>query len=119
VPEAVRLAGDSSGSHKVRLALRQAQDALAQGGTLSESLRGTPLLPEPFVFSLAAAETSGTLPRTLAEMEIDYRRAVGLLSRYCILLAGPLVVVALGVIIGFVALAMYMPLISVISKLSS
>ncbi|HEY3397635.1 MAG TPA: type II secretion system F family protein [Armatimonadota bacterium] len=119
VPQAVRLAGDSSGSPNVRLAMRHAQEALTQGGSLSESLRGSPLLPEPFVFSLAAAETSGTLPPTLAEMEIDYRRAVGLQSRYWLMLAGPLVVVGLGLIIGIVAMGMWMPLVSVLHLLSS
>jgi type II secretory pathway component PulF len=119
VPEAVRLAGEASGNVNVRVAMRRAQEALAQGGTLAESLGATALLPESFVFSLAAAEAGGTLPPTLVEMETDYRRSVGLLSRYWVYLAGPICVVVLGVFVLFVGIALWMPLIGVIGKLSS
>ena len=119
VPEAVRLAGEASGNYNIRIAMRRAQESLAQGGTLAESLRGSPLLPESFVFSLAAAETGGSLSSTLAEMETDYRRSVGLLARYWVYLAGPVCVVILGVFVLFVGMALWEPLVGVIGKLSS
>jgi type II secretory pathway component PulF len=119
VGRALRLAGEASGSRHVSLALRRAEDALSQGGRLSDSLQETGLLPEAFVFALSAAEGGGTLLDTLGELEEEYRRDVGLLARQWVVMMGPVVVIVVGAIIGTTGISLWMPLMSVISKLSS
>ena len=116
--QALRLAGDSTGSGHVAFAMRRAEDAVLRGGTLAEGLRETGLLPEAFVFSLASAEATGEFVPVLAEIETDYVRRLGFLSRTWIMMAGPIIVVLVGCMVGFMGLSMYMPLIAIIGNLS-
>jgi len=118
VQTALRLAGQASGSLHVSLALRRAEYAVREGGSLAEGLRETGLLPDSFVFSLSGAEASGDLLATLEHLETDYRRDVALLTRSWVVVAGPVIVLFLGVMVGFMALSMYLPLISIIQQLS-
>jgi type IV pilus assembly protein PilC len=118
VQEALRLSGEASGSRHVSLALRRAEYALREGGTLAQGLRQTGLLPESFVLSLASAEASGDLVATLGHLETDYRREVGQLARTWVVMAGPLIVVGLGLVVGSMILAIYMPLVAIIQQLS-
>ena len=115
---ALRLAGEASGSYAVELALRRAEYTLREGGSLAEGLRETGLLPESFVFSLSGAEASGDLVEVLQHLETDYRRDVRQLAHTWVAVAGPLVVIGVGFMIGFMALSMYLPLVSIIQKLS-
>ncbi len=115
---ALRLAGDATGSDHIGFAMRRAEDAVLRGGTLAEGLRETGLLPDAFVFSLSSAESTGEFLPVLDEIETDYMRRLGYLSRTWIVLAGPIIVVLLGCTVGLMGMAIFMPLLSIISNLS-
>ncbi len=118
VGRALRLAGEASGNRHLSLAMRRAQQTVNEGGRVAEGLRATGLLPEEFVFSLAAAEASGNFVSTLGHLQTDYMRRVKELSHQWVVLAGPIVVVILGIIVGFVGVSMFLPLIEIIGQLS-
>lgn len=115
---ALRLAGEASGNRHVSLALRRAEHAVNEGGRLAEGLRESGLLPDTFVFTLASAEATGDLLGTLEHLEIDYRRRVNSLARHWVTLAGPVMVVILGLIVGVLAAAMFSPLIRIMQGLT-
>lgn len=115
---ALRLAGEASGNAHVGLSLRRAEQTVNEGGRLAEGLRESGLLPDTFVFALASAEATGDLLGTLEHLEIDYRRRVGSLSRHWVTLAGPVVVIILGLIVAAVAISAFLPLITIIQQLS-
>jgi type II secretory pathway component PulF len=119
VHESLRLSGAASGSRHVSLALRRAEYVLREGGSLSQGLRETGLLPESFVVSLAGAEASGDLTEVLRHLETDYLREVNHLSRSWVAVAGPVVVIAMGLVVGTMALATFLPLVTIIQQLSS
>jgi len=116
---ALRLAGDASGDAHVSLAMRRAEETVSQGGRLGQGLRDTGLLPDAFVHSLAAAEMSGDFLQTLAHVEADYTDRVKHLARHWVVLAGPIVVVILGLIVALLGVSMYAPLVRIISQLAS
>jgi type II secretory pathway component PulF len=115
---ALRLAGDATGSDHIRFAMRRAEDAVLRGGTLAEGLRETGLLPEAFVFSLSSAESTGEFLPVLEEIEVDYMRRLGYLSRTWIVMAGPVIVLLLGCTVGLMGMAMFSPLIAILGNLS-
>ncbi|MGD8237643.1 MAG: type II secretion system F family protein [Armatimonadota bacterium] len=115
---ALRLAGEASGNGHVSLAMRRAEETVSQGGRLSHGLRDTGLLPDTFVHSLAAAETSGDFLQTLEHVETEYTDRVKSLARHWVILAGPIVVVILGMVVGLLGVSMYAPLVRIISQLS-
>jgi type II secretory pathway component PulF len=69
--------------------------------------------------SLAGAEASGDFTATLEHVQDDYTRRVNHLGRKWVIIAGPVVVVILGLIVGTLAVSMFAPLIEIINQLSS
>lgn len=115
---ALRLAGQASGNSVVGLALRRAEATVRQGGRLADGLRETDVLPETFTFGLGVAEASGSLVGALDHLSEEYmQRAIGL-GRFWATASGPIIVLILGMMVGGIALSMFMPLLSVISSLS-
>ncbi len=118
VGPALRLAGAASGNRHVSLAMRRAEHTVNNGGRVAEGLRATGLLPDAFVFSLGSAEASGDLLNTLRHVESDYMARVNERAQNWVTLAGPIIVLILGFIVGLLAVSMFMPLIEIISQLS-
>ena len=118
IGRALRLAGEASGNRHVSLAMRRAEQTVNEGGRMAEGLRATGLLPDVFVFSLASAEASGSLLRTLEHLETDYMRRVKELSHHWVVLAGPIIVIILGFIVAVVGVSMFLPLVEIIGQLS-
>ncbi len=114
----LRLAGEASGNRHISLAMRRAEAAVNEGGRLAQGLRETGLLPEAFVTTLAGAEASGDFTAILEHIQEDYTRRVNYLGRKWVIIAGPVVVVILGLIVGVLAVSMFAPLISIIDQLS-
>ncbi len=117
-PQALRLAGEASGSEALTAAMRRAEAVAAGGESLTASLREAGTLAPAFLWRLGSAEHSGTLPEAcgviaglyVAQTEALTRRTMGLVEPFAILL--------LGLVVAAVGLGMFLPLISIISELS-
>ena len=115
---ALRLSGEASGHRHVSLAMRRAEETISEGGQIAEGLRATGLLPDAFVFTLSAAEASGDLLSTLEHLRSDYMQRVKTFSHQWVVLAGPIVVVILGLLVAVLGGSMFAPLVEIISQLS-
>ncbi len=115
---ALRLGRGVAQEPAVRLALRRAGLTVAEGGSIVDGLRDTKLLPEEFVFRLGVAERDGTLPEVLRTIADEYVTHADRLARKWVVVSGPVVVIILAVVIGFIGLSMFLPLIGIIQNLS-
>ncbi len=94
-----------------------AEAAVARGRSLDEALERTELLPAAMAPLVRAAERARTLPWALNELGDQLAgRAFRLVRRFS-LIAGPLLIVAVAVLVAFIALGMFLPLIQLISSL--
>ncbi len=118
VPEALAVLADSEGfAPVVQRRLHAVRRRIEQGEPLAESLRRGGLLPASMVPLVQAAECVQNLPWALAELgETLADRTVRALRRFSQFIF-PVVVVALGVLVGFVVLGMFMPLIDLLTRL--
>ncbi len=115
---AIRLAREAAGDRVVSTALRRAEVVYEDGGTIVEGLRETEALPEEFIFRMAAAQDAGYTATVLDNIASDYMDAADRLVRRWVLVAGPAIVILMGIVIGFTCIATFSPLIGVISNLT-
>lgn len=108
--EALDSVGGASGNHVYLMATRQIQTEVSTGTNLTVSMQNTNVFPTMVVQMVAIGEESGQLDSMLSkvadffEQEVD--DAVAALST----LLEPIIMVFLGVVIGGLVVAMYLPI---------
>ena len=103
----------------VRRRLTTATEGVERGDPLAASLNWAELLPAAMGGPLVvAAEKVRTLPWALAELGDHLSGRAFRLVRRASLIASPLLVVAVGVVVAYIAIGMFMPLIALMSSLS-
>lgn len=108
--EALQLVGRTAGHATFREATTRITHDIEQGSSLSDAMAATAVFPDALTHLCALGETSGTLDTMLArgaamfEGEVD--AAVTTLSS----LLEPIMLVVLGLVIGGILLAMYLPI---------
>jgi general secretion pathway protein F len=90
--------------------LQGVMEEVAQGGTLSASLRKSPLFPPLLVHLVGVGEISGALEAMLLKAGIAYEREFNSRLTRLMGLMEPLLVLAMGVAVGIVVLAVLLPI---------
>jgi len=93
-----------------RTFLREVMEEVAQGGSLSGSLRKSPLFPPLLVHLTGVGEKSGALEAMLLKAGIAYEREFNAGLTRLMGLMEPLLVLAMGVAVGTVVLAVLLPI---------
>ena len=89
--------------------LKNVIDQLEEGRGLKEALESSALFP-PLVSELAGAgEESGRLEEAFFRMAHSYKRETELQSKLMLSLLEPTLILGMGLIVGFVAVAMLLP----------
>jgi type IV pilus assembly protein PilC len=108
--DGLTIVAKTSGNKTVESALLTARQSISEGKTVSEPLGQTKVFPPMVVQMISVGETTGALDAMLSKIadfyddEVD--SAVGALTS----LLEPMLMVFLGVTIGFIVIAMYMPI---------
>lgn len=110
---ALRLSREAAQEPVLGLALRRAGLVVEEGGTIAEGLRETQLLPDEFIFRVGVAEKSGGLADVLERISEEYIDHADRLARKWIVVSGPVIVVILAVVLGFIGVSMFAPLVGV------
>jgi len=119
IPEALRLGAVSSGSEKLLLDSEIVAGRLEQGANILEAGQSARLLPRLFVYSIQLGAQRNELQDnlySLGEMHADQAR-VGQAHLQIVLL--PLLLMLIGGVIATAVLAMFLPMIQVVTSLSS
>jgi len=113
--ESLSLAGRTSGSLKMEQALREAQQSVGEGHTLADPLLMSGMFP-PFVTEMVrVGESTGALDTTLEKVADLYEQEVNREILSLTALIEPFIIVVLGLGIGFIVVAMYLPIFSMAS----
>ena len=118
LPEALRLSAGATGSPGL---LREADDValrVERGGRLDEACRGAKLVPSLFGYFATVNSDLATLRDGLIQLSKAYEsRALSVQSSLRSWVA-PLAVFGVGLIIGVLILALFMPLVQLIQSVS-
>ena len=96
----------------VAQALQEAQQAIAEGASIHESLSQHAIFPPMMIQMIAVGETTGQLPKTLMNVADFYNREIPRRVKKIFAILEPVITLGLIAIVGIVALALFMPMMS-------
>lgn len=97
-------------NREYRACLARVREELIEGGSLSASLGKSPLFPPLLVHMIAVGEKSGELERMLAKAGEAFEREFDATVTRSMALLEPLLVLAMGVCVGLVVIAVLLPI---------
>jgi len=117
--EGLDITARTAGNKVVEEAVLKARTTIAQGKTIAEPLQASGVFPLMVVQMIAVGEQTGALDRMLNKIADFYDEEVDVAVAGLTALLEPLLVIFLGVIIGGVVIAMYLPIFKLISVVGS
>ncbi|MCX7408727.1 MAG: type II secretion system F family protein [Verrucomicrobiaceae bacterium] len=116
--EALSITRDTAGNTVFYKSYEHIIAAIREGETMAVPLRETRTVDEMVVNMVDVGEETGALDNMLYKVADVYDEEVGVLVEGLVNLLEPLMVVCLGLIVGFIVIALFMPLIKLLNDLS-
>jgi type IV pilus assembly protein PilC len=113
--EALRITARSAGNRVVEKAVMQARSAVTAGRTLSDPLRAAAVFPPMVVHMISVGESTGALDQMLGKVADFYDDEVDTAVGALMSLLEPAMIVILGVIIGGLVVALYLPIFKIVT----
>ncbi len=107
---ALEITGEVVVNRKYRDFFRTAREELVEGGSLSASLRSSPLFPPLLVHMVSVGERGGKLEAMLLKAGNSYEKEFNASVARFMALLEPLLVLAMGLTVGLVVLAVLLPI---------
>lgn len=108
--EALGPVASACGNELYEQAVRQLARAISAGQSLSNAMRASPLFPSLSVQMCSIGETSGTLDAMLWRIASHHEQAIDQSLDKLTSLMEPLIVLVLGLLVGSLVVAMYLPI---------
>lgn len=107
--KALETAGPTSGSKLIEGAVTEAISDVENGTTIHEALDKSKLFPPMMISMIAIGEEAGTLPIMLDRVAEFYEEDVDTIAKNLGSVLEPIMLVGLGSIVGFMIIALYLP----------
>jgi type IV pilus assembly protein PilC len=117
--DAINITRETSGNEVYSRALLKVHDAIREGESMADPLRATKVCDAIVVNMIDVGEETGDLDKMLLKIADNYDSDVDVLVGSLISILEPVMVVVLGVIVGFIVVALFMPMISLIEGISN
>jgi type IV pilus assembly protein PilC len=108
----------TSGNAIIENAIRTVRSRIERGETIADPLRTTGIFPPMVVQMIGAGESTGALDAMLAKIADFYEQEVDVAVAGLLTILEPLLIAVLGLIVGTIVVAMYLPLFELINQLS-
>jgi type IV pilus assembly protein PilC len=108
--EGLLITARSAGNRVVEREVMGARTAVTSGRTLSEPLRGSTVFPPMVVHMISVGENTGALDQMLSKIADFYDDEVDTAVTALTSLLEPIMIVFLGVVVGGLVVAMYLPI---------
>ncbi len=108
--EGLLITARSAGNRVVEKTVMQARTAVTSGRTLSEPLKGSTVFPPMVVHMINVGENTGALDQMLSKIADFYDDEVDTAVTALTSLLEPIMIVFLGVVVGGLVVAMYLPI---------
>jgi type IV pilus assembly protein PilC len=117
--EGLDITAKTSGNAVVERALQKVRKSLEEGKSLTEPLKESEVFPGMVTQMIAVGEQTGAMDAMLQKIADFYEEEVDAAVKDLLTALEPVMIVFLGVVVGGVVISMYLPLFSLIGKLSS
>ncbi len=115
--DGLEITAKTAGNAIIEDAVMAVRKAVEEGKTLSEPLGDTKVFPAMVVQMINVGEQTGALDQMLSKIADFYEEEVDTAVAGLMKLLEPVMITILGVVIGTIVAAMYLPLYSVLSKI--
>jgi len=112
---ALDIVADTAGNEVIAIAVRRARTAIKEGETIAKPLSESKVFPSMLVQMIAVGEETGALDQMLNKVAAFYDEEVSVATDGLTSLIEPLMMASLGVIVGGIVIAMYLPMFQVIT----
>lgn len=111
--QSLGIVGQTSGNWVVESALKKVQESVRQGRSIAGPLALEPVFPPMVVQMIAVGEDAGALEQMLGKVADFYDQEVQATTEQLTALIEPLMIAFIGVVIGGMIVALYMPMFSI------
>jgi type IV pilus assembly protein PilC len=116
--ESLNIVRDTAGNAVFERAFSRIYESIREGETIAQPLREARIVDDIVVNMIDVGEETGDLDTMLNKIADNYDEEVEALVESLVSLLEPMMIVVLGGIIGFIVIALFLPLITLIQKLS-
>jgi type IV pilus assembly protein PilC len=116
--EGLDITARTAGNAVVEKALQQVRKSLEEGKSLTEPLKDSEVFPGMVTQMISVGEQTGAMDAMLQKIADFYEEEVDAAVKDLLTALEPIMIVFLGVVVGGVVISMYLPLFSLIGKLS-
>jgi type IV pilus assembly protein PilC len=116
--DGLEITAKTAGNAIVEDAVMMTRASIERGETIAVPLRETAVFPSMVVQMIGVGEATGALDTMLAKIADFYEEEVDTAVAGLLTLLEPIMIAFLGVIVGGIVIAMYLPIFDLISKLT-
>ena len=115
--QSIRLTGETAGNIVVEQAMEDVYASVKRGGSLATPIEGNSIFPPMVSHMIAVGEETGQLEHMLSKIADFYEAEVDAKVKALTALIEPVMIVFVGGIVGFIVIAMYLPIFSLYDKI--
>lgn len=115
--QALTIVGETSGNWVIQRACIEVADSVRQGRSIAQPLGAQPVFPSMVTQMIAVGEDSGSLEQMLDKIADFYEAEVESTTEALTSLIEPLMIAVIGVVIGGMIVALYMPIFSIFESI--
>ncbi|MHC4295590.1 MAG: type II secretion system F family protein [Planctomycetota bacterium] len=116
--EALQITRDTAGNEVYSRALNKVHDGIREGESFADPLRQAKIVEPMVVNMIDVGEETGELDKMLGKVADNYDDQVETLVTSMVSLMEPVMVITLGLIVGFIVIALFMPMVQLLSSVS-
>jgi type IV pilus assembly protein PilC len=116
--DGLEITAKTSGNSIIEDAVMETRKSIERGETISAPLKETAVFPAMVTQMIGVGEATGALDTMLAKIADFYEEEVDTAVAGLLTLLEPIMIAVLGVIVGGIVIAMYLPIFDLISKLT-
>jgi type IV pilus assembly protein PilC len=113
IMQAIEVTGQTAGNAMVEKAMGDVIESVKSGGSIADPLKDAPIFPAMVAQMIAVGEETGNLDSMLSKVADFYEDEVAAAVKALTSILEPVMIIIVGGIVGFIVVAMYMPMFKV------
>jgi len=114
---ALDIVAKTAGNVVVEQAMRKVAESVKSGGTIAGPLKESPVFPSMVGHMVGVGEETGALDAMLTKIADFYEDQVAAAVKSLTAIIEPIMIIIVGAIVGFIVIAMYMPMFSLYDQI--
>ena len=115
--EALSIVKEATGNAVIGAAVADVHDSIREGDTIAEPLRQSGVFDEVVIHMIEVGEETGELDKMLMKVADNYDNEVDAAVSGLMSLFEPLLIIGLGLTVGFIVVALFLPLIDMMNSM--